>query len=154
MITKKFPHHKLSSDMLDWFQAFPINPEAQNLTQFPTPLGINILNFIKPFLQNFYPGHATHTSTIPQQPICNSFNNLLQNMILQKLQFLFDIIYQNTSIIPSFNSNILSEFLLFTFKNIFSNFTTVLFTSLNYKKIFYSHYFYPIFYFSICLHCN
>ena len=148
MIQQKFPHYKSSSDMLDWFQTFPINPEAQDLTQFPTPLGINVLNFIKPFLQNFYPGHATHTSTIPQQPICNSFNNLLQNMILQKPQFLFDIIYQNTSNTSSFNSNISSELLLFTFKNILSNFTTVLFTSLNYKKIFHSHYFLPPHYIS------
>ncbi|CAG8811394.1 45785_t:CDS:1, partial [Gigaspora margarita] len=143
MTQQRFPHYQLSSKTLDWFQAFPINKEAQDQTQFPTPLGIQVLNFIKPFLQNFYPGKAIHTSITQQQSNCNNFNDLLQNMILQKPQFLLDIIYQNTSNTLSYNPNISSELLLFTFKNILSNFTTVLFTSLNYKKIFHSHYFLP-----------
>ncbi|CAG8810715.1 12587_t:CDS:1, partial [Gigaspora margarita] len=56
MSQRRFPHHILIPDStIDWFQTFPIVKEVENQNQFPTPLGTQVLDFIKPFLQNFYP---------------------------------------------------------------------------------------------------
>ena len=62
-------------------------------------------------------------------------------MILQKPQFLTEFIYQN--LLNTQYTNILYNYFLLTFRNILFNFTTVFFTQLNYKKIFYSHYLLP-----------
>src|ERR1041385_1777144 len=146
MSQRRFPHHlskhdptSFTNNTLDWFQAFPINTEAEKQTEFPTPLGTQILDFIKPFLLNFYPGRIIQPEAPNQQATKSNFDDLLQHMASQQSQFLTNFIHQN--LINNNNTNISSNYLLFIFRDILSNFTTVLFTKLNYKKIFYSNYF-------------
>src|SRR5689334_12605095 len=148
MSQRRFPHHlskhdptSLINNTLYWFQAFSINTEAEKQTEFLTPLGTQILDFIKPFLLNFYSGRIIQPKAPNQQATKSNFNDLLQHMASQQPQFLTDFIHQNLTNIN--NTNISPNYLLFIFRDILSNFTTVLFTKLNYKKIFHSNYFLP-----------
>src|SRR5690349_6184915 len=141
MSQRRFPHHlskhdptSLINNTLDWFQAFLINTEAEKQTEFPTPLGTQILDFIKLFLLNFYPGRIIQPEASNQQATKSNFDDLLQHMASQQPQFLTDFIYQN--LINNNNTNISPNYLLFILKDILSNFITVLFTKLNYKKYF------------------
>ena len=137
MSQRRFPHHTLTlnsansiNNAFDWFQAFPITKEAENQTQLLTPLSTQVLNFVKPFLQNFYPGQTIYNKTHNQNNIKSNFNDLLQNMISSKPQFLSEFIHQNKSnILPT---SISPNYLLVIFKDILLNFTTTFFTKLNY----------------------
>src|SRR5689334_7449728 len=149
MSQRRFPHHlskhdptSLINNTLDWFQAFTINNEAEKQTEFPTPLGTQILDFIKPFLSNFYPGRIIQPEAPNQQATKSNFDDLLQHMVSQQPQFLTNFINQN--IINDNNTNISPNYLLFILRGILSNFTTILFTKLNYKKIFHLNYFLPL----------
>jgi hypothetical protein len=149
MSQRRFPHNSLKhnptsfiNNTLDWFQAFPINTEAEKQTQFPTPLGTQILDFIKPFLLNFYPGRIIQPEAPNQQATKSNFDDLLQHMASQQPQFLTDFIHQNLT--NDNNPNILSNYLLFILRDILSNFTTILFTKFNYKKIFHLKLFLPL----------
>src|SRR6185295_10094878 len=148
MSQRRFPYHSIiqvntntTENLFDWFQAYPINIQNQNQVQFSTSFSLQVLDFIKPFLQNFYSGRIQKNETTNQQNTKSNFNEFLNNMILQKPQFLTEFIYQNTPNIQ--HTNISHNYLLLTLRDILSNFTTVLFTKLNYKKIFHSHYFLP-----------
>jgi len=63
MSQQRFSHHSIiqvntntTENLLDWFQTYPINTKNQDQVQFSTSFSLQVLDFIKPFLQNFYPG--------------------------------------------------------------------------------------------------
>ena len=58
MSQRSFPHHSITQvttnateNLLDWFQTYPINTKNQNQVQFFTSFSLQVLDFIKLFLQ-------------------------------------------------------------------------------------------------------
>ncbi|CAG8845983.1 33686_t:CDS:2, partial [Gigaspora margarita] len=133
MSQRRFPHHTSTQDSvdflgnsLDWFQAFPITKEVENQNQFPTPLGTQVLNFIKPFLQNFYPGQTASTEITNQYnsyqfPIIKSLKERTTASIKASLYHIYTCKENTCNILPNNTLHTLRNLTSFYFHNSFSN---------------------------------
>jgi hypothetical protein len=134
---------------LDWFKAYPITPAMEPFTKFNTPLAQQIFEFMKPHLIDFAPGKVRNSNNSNQQQESNTnnptqqkskhtFKYLLKSMTGLRPNFLTEITYQHN---PSMDKKLTIPFdILYTnFKIIVAQFTEVLFTKLNYSKIFTLH---------------
>ena len=132
MKKQKCPKQDTSND-LDWFQTYPITSTMESFTKFNTPLAQQIFDFVKLFLVDFAPGQINKNINRPD--VKYSFNYLIKQMAGQRPKFLTELIYEQHS---SVNKDITIPFeIAYTsFKNILSKFTHILFTKLNYTKIF------------------
>jgi len=131
------PKRDTSNDF-DWFKHYPITSEMENNTTLNT-LGHQFFNFIKPLLIDFAPGKIVKTSTQNnnnknQKEFKHTFKYLMASLAGKRPKFLLDLILEAN---PSLDKNSIVPFciILDTFKSLFLQFTTELFTQLNYKKI-------------------
>jgi hypothetical protein len=129
----QFPKRDITND-LDWFKTHPISSTMEPYIKFNTPLSHQIFDFIKPYLIDFAPGQINKNKPNSKY----NFNYLIKNMTGERPKFLTDLIYQHN---PSIDRTVTIPFdiLLTTFKTLLSKFTKILFTKLNYAKIFSLH---------------
>ena len=148
----KFPYHTQDTQsynnkqLLNWFQQYSVLNYSNLDESFLqlTPITIEIIDFLKPILKDFYPGSSIKPTTPNQLPHKNNFQQLLITLATKKPKFLINHIINNNSSITNLNSsNIPFSILLSTLQDILSKFTTTLFCKLNYKTLFNSRYFIP-----------
>src|ERR1700752_4457371 len=105
----------------------------ENNTSLNT-LGYQLFNFVKPHLIEFAPGKILSNNKQKDKEIRYTFNYLMASLAGKRPQFLIDLILEAN---PLLNKDTILPFsiILDTFKSLFLQFTTILFTQLNYKKI-------------------
>lgn len=124
-----------SNPSFDWITNFPITKEMEPNKKLQTKLSHQLFGFLKTHLYDFFPGREIKP-TKPNQPIYRaSFKHLLRHMAGLQPQFLTDIIFEYNPDISS-DATIPFTYLETTLKTVIHQFTTVLFTKLNYKEIF------------------
>ena len=104
-------------------------------SQLQTELSRKIFNFTKTYLFDFYPGTEIKPKTPKQPALKASFYYIIRKMAGDRPQFLVDFIHQTN---PNTDKAITIPFEILeaTLKKLLSAFTTILFTKLNYAKIF------------------
>ncbi|CAG8748790.1 45946_t:CDS:2, partial [Gigaspora margarita] len=127
-----------TSNDFDWFKYYPITSEIENNIILNT-LGHQFFNFIKPLLIDFAPGKIVKTSiqnnnNKNQKEFKHTFKYLIALLAEKRPKFFLDLILE-TNLLLDKNSIVLFCIILDTFKSLFLQFTTELFTQLNYKKI-------------------
>ena len=136
-----------SQNLLDWFANFPITPEMKQQDKLSTKLAQKLFFSMKTYLKEFTPGQPIKTNDQPKQnpkrePRKYSFNYLLNKIASDKPDFLVDHISDYNM---ALNQEVVLPFKVYldALKNLLKNFTNILFTKLNYAKIFRSHYSIP-----------
>ena len=119
----------------DWLQNFPISDNIKDNKKLQTTFSINLYDFLKKHLYNFYPGSIIKEATYNREPLKASFYHIIRKMAGERPQFLIDYIFQlhpNISKDATIPFETIEGFL----KKIILRFTTILFTKLNYAEIF------------------
>ena len=119
----------------DWLFNFPITKDMEPNTKLQTKLSHHLFGFLKTHLYDFFPGREIKPTKANQPTYKASFKHLLRHMAGSQPQFLTDIIFEYNPNISS-NATIPFIYLETTLRTIILQFTTVLFTKLNYKEIF------------------
>ena len=119
----------------DWLLNFPITEEMESNKKFQTKLSHQLFGFLKKHLFDFIPGKEIKSEKKNQPVYKASFKHLLHSMVGLRPDFLIDLIFEHNPDIDK-NATIPFDYLESTFKNITLQFTTILFTKLNYKEIF------------------
>ena len=104
-------------------------------TKLQTTLSFDLFNFLKKYLHDFYPGKETKAATQTQKASKATFKQLIRIMASAHPKFLTDFIFKNNSTTDS-NATIPFTILENILKKLIHKFTTILFTKLNYSKIF------------------
>jgi hypothetical protein len=128
-------NHSKSEPTFNWLQHFPISSEMELNDKLQTPLSFQIFDFLKSNLYSFYPGKIIKPETPTRKPLKANFNQLIRSMAGAKPQFLIDFIFQYNSTIDK-KATIPFNILETTLRQLIAKFTTILFTKLNYAKIF------------------
>src|SRR5690242_17591641 len=81
------------NQLFDWFKNFPV-PTSNGLFLF-NQFTIQTINFLKPFLKDFYPGSIIQPVTTDKPALKNNFDLLLHTIALQKPKFITDIILKD-----------------------------------------------------------
>jgi len=104
-------------------------------SQLQTEFSRKIFNFLKSYLYDFYPGKEIKPETPKQKALKASFYHIIRKMAGDRPEFLIEFIQKtnpNTDKAITIPFDILEE----TLKKLILAFTTILFTKLNYSKIF------------------
>ena len=120
----------------DWLFHFPITDEMKDKTKLETPMALQLFDFLKLHLYNFYPGKILKEANDKNlYPLRANFQYLIRTMAASQPKFLLDFIYSknpDTNPKASINFTILET----TLKNLIHKFTSILFTQFNYHEIF------------------
>jgi hypothetical protein len=132
--TQKPKQSRDTSNDLDWFKEYPVTPEMEQNMKFSNTLAYQILDFIKPHLIDVYPGKITRPATKNTPESKFNYKYLIKAMAGKRPKFLTDLIHEAN---PSIDKSITIpfEFIHSTFVDLLKEFTTSLFTQLNYPKI-------------------
>src|SRR5690242_4844272 len=128
------------NQLFDWFKNFSV-PTSNSLFPF-NQFTIQTINFLKPFLKDFYPGSIIQPATTDKPAFKNNFDFLFHTIALQKPKFITDIILNSHPHITS-PIDIPTNFIHITLKKLILEFTTTLFQHFNYLNIFNSYLFIP-----------
>src|ERR1043165_3893161 len=135
---KKKENQQDTSNDLDWFKEYPVTDSMKNNTKLNNPIAQQLLTFIKPYLIDIYPGKIIRQASdkTPESKI--NYKYLVKTLAGKRPKFLTDLIYEAN---PSIDKSISIPFELIhsTFIALLQEFTTTLFTQLNYPKIFASY---------------
>ncbi|KAF0545004.1 hypothetical protein F8M41_002468 [Gigaspora margarita] len=119
---------------LDWFQEYPVTPKIEQNIKFSNTLAYQILDFVKPHLIDVYPGKITRPATNKTRESKFNYKYLIKAMASKRPKFLTDLIYESNSSIDK-SITILFDFIHSIFVDLLKEFTTSLFTQINYPKI-------------------
>ena len=132
--TQKPKQLRDTSNDLDWFKEYPVTPEMEQNMKFSNTLAYQILDFIKPHLIDVYPGKITRPATKNTPESKFNYKYLIKAMAGKRPKFLTDLIYEANSSIDKLIT-IPFDFIHSTFVDLLKEFTTSLFTQINYPKI-------------------
>ena len=110
----------------------------KNNTKLNNTIAQQLFNFIKPYLIDIYPGKITQAASEKTPESKLNYKYLVKTLAGKRPKFLTDLIYEAN---PSVDRSISIPFELIhsTFISLLQEFTTTLFTQLNYPRIFVSY---------------
>src|SRR5207237_9456584 len=113
-------------------------------TKLQTILSKQLFDFLKTNLHDYVTGKEIKPATKTKKALKASFYQIIRNMVGQRPKFLTDLIFQSNPNIDK-NATIPFDILESMMKKLVYKFTTILFTKLNYTKIFASLYTIPLY---------
>jgi len=135
---KEKANQRDTTNDLDWFKEYPITESMKNNTKLNNTTVQQLFNFIKPYLIDIYPGKITQAASGKTPESKLNYKYLVKTLAGKRPKFLTDLIYKaNPSVDRSIS--ILFELIHSTFISLLQEFTTTLFTQLNYPRIFASY---------------
>jgi hypothetical protein len=121
--------------LFDWFKNFPITEEMEKTDKLQTPLSFQLFELLKNNLHDFIPGKEIKPATDNRKALKTSFYHIIRKIAGQRPKFLTDLIYNSNPTISK-EATIPFNTLESTLKKLILKFTTILFTKMNYSKIF------------------